>query len=114
MRFVLLSLALVAANARADEELTTVVVRVVGSGHIRLLVADGVSGPCDSSNNKVLLSKEVNAGDEIHLVSSSGSVCVDHTYGAFRSSQWAGPSIWSGARLQPATMLTGHVSTDTP
>jgi hypothetical protein len=112
---VLLPLVLFAVSARADDDHTPVVVRVVGNGHIRLIVADGQSKPCDSSNNKLLLSKEVYAGDEIHLVASSGSVCVDHTYGAFRDSQWAGPSIWSGALLIPSqSLLTGRVSTDVP
>jgi hypothetical protein len=113
---VLLTLALVAVSARADDPSTAVVVSVVGTGHIRLVVADGVSKPCDSSNNKLLLSKEVNAGDEIHLAAASGSVCVDHTYGAFRDSQWAGASVWSGARFVPSesTTLRGTVSTNTP
>ncbi|MGH7439369.1 MAG: hypothetical protein ACRENE_27085, partial [Polyangiaceae bacterium] len=63
-----------------------------------LMVADGAHRPCDSSDNQMLFNDHANAGKEIKLVSVSGSVCVDHTYGAFRDSQWwAGASIWSGA-----------------
>jgi hypothetical protein len=46
----------------------------------------------------------------------TGSVCVDHTYGAFRESLWAGASIWSGsgAGFSGVHALHGSVSTDEP
>jgi hypothetical protein len=46
----------------------------------------------------------------------TGTVCVDHTYGAFRESLWAGASIWSGsgAGLSGVRTLHGSVSTDEP
>jgi len=85
-----------------------------------VLVADGTTKPCDSSDNHVLFKGHAKAGDQIKLVSTTGAVCVDHTYGAFRESQWAGPSIWSagprplfGSRPSPAA-LEGAVSTDAP
>jgi hypothetical protein len=98
----------------------SVVVDVVGHGEIVLLVADGSTRPCDASNNRVLFSGHAKAGDQIKLVSTTGAVCVDHTYGTFRQSQWAGPSIWSaGGRSKfgsaPShTALEGTVSTDAP
>jgi hypothetical protein len=93
-----------------------VVVTVVGEGSIRLLVADGAHRPCDVSDNHVLFDGHADAGDELKLTSTSGSVCVDHTYGAFRESQWAGASIWSGSNsgYTGVRALVGSVSTDEP
>jgi hypothetical protein len=91
-------------------------VTVVGQGSIRLVVADGSSRPCEASDNHLLFSGSVAAGDIVKLVSMTGSVCVDHTYGAFRDSQWAGASIWSGsgAGWSGVRSLHGSVSTDEP
>ncbi len=94
-----------------------VTVTVVGHGEIRLLVADGASRPCDASDNRVLFDGRVRSGDEIKLTSVTGSVCVDHTYGALRESQWAGASIWSGGTAWPGghePAIHGAVSTDEP
>jgi hypothetical protein len=95
---------------------TEVSVAVVGHGSIRLVVSDGATRPCESSNNPILFQGHVRAGDEIKLASSSGSVCVDHTYGAFRESLWAGASVWSGsgAGFSGVRALRGAVSTDEP
>jgi hypothetical protein len=95
---------------------TPVTVGVVGKGTIRLLVADGSSRPCDASDNHVLFSGHAKAGDEIKVASATGSVCVDHTYGSLRESQWAGATIWSGSNSgwTGARSLAGAVSTDDP
>jgi len=95
---------------------TSVTVNVVGKGKIRLVVADGSSRPCDASDNHVLFSGHVRAGDEIKVAAATGSVCVDHTYGSLRESQWAGANIWSGssAGWTGARALHGSVSTDEP
>lgn len=114
------SLGTPATRAQTAPKPLPVLVNVVGHGEIVLLVADGSTKPCDSSDNRVLFKGRVKAGDQIKLVSAAGAVCVDHTYGAFRQSQWAGPSIWSagprplaGSRPPPAA-LEGSVSTDAP
>jgi hypothetical protein len=93
-----------------------VTVSVVGKGTIRLVVADGSSRPCDASDNRVLFSGHARAGDEIKVASATGSVCVDHTYGSLRESQWAGATIWSGSNAgwTGARSLAGAVSTDDP
>jgi hypothetical protein len=95
---------------------TPVTVSVVGKGTIRLLVADGSSRPCDASDNRVLFSGHAEAGVAIHVASTRGSVCVDHTYGAMRESQWSGASIWSGSNAgwTGVRSLAGSVSTDEP
>jgi hypothetical protein len=101
----------------ADPTVTIPVsIAVVGEGRIRLMVADGASRPCDSSDNHMLFVGHAKSGDAIKLTSVTGSVCVDHTYGALRESQWAGASIWSGGRFGVAqnSPLAGTVSTDTP
>jgi hypothetical protein len=96
-------------------------VGVVGHGEILVLVAEGATRPCDSSDNHVLFKGSAKAGEQVKVISTKGAVCVDHTYGSFRQSQWAGPSIWSagGRRMrygsQPAPMeIDGTVSTDAP
>jgi hypothetical protein len=104
-------------SAPADpDEPTPVKISVIGTGEIRILVADGASRPCDASSNKVLLSEHVKAGDEIVLTSFTGSICVDHTYGEMRESEWAGASIWSGVAWPgaPVSAIRGNVSTDEP
>jgi hypothetical protein len=95
---------------------TRVTVAVTGHGQIRLIVADGASRPCDASSNRVLFSGHAAAGDEIGLASTTGSVCVDHTYGSMRESEWAGASIWSGsgAGWTGVRTISGSVSTDEP
>jgi len=98
-----------------------VVVTVAGHGEISVLVADGSTRPCDASNNRILFRGRARAGDQIKLTSTTGSACVDHTYGAFRRSQWAGPSLWvAGGRTRfgsapaPVEELAGTISTDVP
>jgi hypothetical protein len=93
-----------------------VTVHVVGKGKIRLVVADGSSRPCDASDNRVLFDGHVKAGEEIKVAAATGSVCVDHTYGSMRESQWAGANIWSGSNAgwTGTRALNGSVSTDEP
>jgi hypothetical protein len=95
---------------------TPVTVEVLGKGKIRLVIADGSSRPCDASGNHVLFDGHARAGDEVEVASATGSVCVDHTYGSLRESQWAGASIWSGsgAGWTGVRALHGAVSTEEP
>jgi hypothetical protein len=107
----------VAPDSPADSTASTAVtVKVVGKGKIRLLVADGSSRPCDASENHVLFNGHARAGDEIKVAAATGSVCVDHTYGSLRESQWAGANIWSGSNAgwTGTRTLGGSVSTDEP
>lgn len=111
---------LFSTTSPAESRTFPVIVKIVGAGEIRLIVSDGSSRPCESSNNRMLFSDHVKAGDEIKLESSTGSVCVDHTYGEFRESEWAGANIWSGSHHGPfggasgQEALKGTVSTDSP
>lgn len=113
----LLGIGSLASDAPADTNPPTpVTVTVVGHGQIRLMVADGTSRPCDASSNHMLFDEHAKAGDKIKLTSTTGSVCVDHTYGSMRESQWAGASIWSGSGygLPTGRGISGSVSTDEP
>jgi hypothetical protein len=109
------------AHSVAAESAPTTIpvsVNVVGTGRIRLMVAEGSGRPCESSENHVLFSGHAKAGDEVKLtvVTAIGGVCVDHTYGEFRESQWAGGvTWWAGDFPHPAgARLSIPVSTDTP
>ena len=116
--FAALLLGTLATDAAAEPERTTTPVRVavVGQGRIRVVVADGTSRPCDASGNRVLFDGRASAGETLDLASTTGSVCVDHTYGRLRESQWAGASIWSGSSSvwSGARTLDGSVSTEAP
>ena len=101
-------------QSAADDDAIPVSVTVRGAGEIWLVVTDGMSRPCEASDDRMLFKARVRAGDVIKLESRSGSVCVDHTYGSFRETQWAGATIWSGATWGPTRALSGSVSTDSP
>jgi hypothetical protein len=114
------SLVAAATVAQTAPKSCPIVVDVVGHGEILVIVADGTTRPCDASNNRVLFNGRAKAGDQIKAVSTTGAVCVDHTYGTFRQSQWAGPAIWSaggrsrfGSAPSPK-QIEGTVSTDAP
>jgi hypothetical protein len=113
-----IALGLCSARATPAETMTPtpVTVDVLGKGKIRLVIADGSSRPCDASGNHVLFDGHARAGDEVKVASATGSVCVDHTYGSLRESQWAGASIWSGsgAGWTGVRALHGAVSTEEP
>jgi|HubBroStandDraft_5_1064220.scaffolds.fasta_scaffold773917_1 hypothetical protein len=107
-----------AAPAETPPKPVPVVVNVVGHGEILVLLADGATQPCDSSDNRPLFKGPAKAGDQVKAVSTTGSVCVDHTYGTFRESQWAGPAIWTVPRTWPGSRpssakIEGTVSTET-
>jgi hypothetical protein len=93
-------------------------VEIKGRGQVRLVVAEGTGRPCESSDNHLLFSGHASAGDEIKLQTTAGSICVDHTYGTFRETQWAGAAIWSagdyGAHPDAHAVLHIPVSTDDP
>jgi hypothetical protein len=109
-----------AALAQTAPKPSPVLVSVVGHGEILVLVSDGATKPCDSSDDHLLFKGPVKAGEHIHAVSTTGAVCVDHTYGEFRQSQWAGPAIWTGGGRSPFgpapshVELEGTVSTEEP
>jgi hypothetical protein len=94
-------------------------VTVVGTGQIRLIVAEGLGRPCESSDNHVLFNGHARAGDDVKLtvIAAIGAVCVDHTYGEFRESQWAGGVTWWAGDFGPhpgSAALSIRVSTDRP
>ena len=93
-------------------------VEVNGRGQVRLIVAEGTGRPCESSDNHVLFSGHASAGEAIKLKTTVGSICVDHTYGTFRETQWAGAAIWSAGDYgpHPETHAVLHipVPTDDP
>jgi hypothetical protein len=107
-----------AAPAETPPKPVPVIVNVVDHGELLVLLTDGSTQPCDSADNHPLFKGPAKAGDQVKAISTTGSVCVDHTYGAFRQSQWAGPAIWTAARTWPGSKPTppkieGTVSTDT-
>jgi hypothetical protein len=86
-----------------------VYVVVVGQGAIRLRLAAGQVAPCDSPDNRVLFDGWVGVGT-FSWVTSSDLVCIQHTSGALRESDWSVSQLVATAtRKGPAKIV---VSTD--
>ena len=90
-----LTLALWVSDVPADTILAVPVsVSVVGSGSIRVRIATRVgsrsapSMPCDSLDNLRLYEGYVSAGQTIDFSSPGLCVCEQHTYGAFRETNY--------------------------
>jgi len=102
------SFAPVPADAGAD---FPVFVTVVGHGAIRLRLAAGRAGPCDSSANRMIFDGWVDVG--IHSwPTGSDFVCYEHTSGAWREANWSVAQLvptMAGRRPRPAEIL---ISTD--
>lgn len=85
----------VASADQASAHSYRVFVTVRGQGTIRLRLADGPSAPCDAGS-PILFDGTIAAGQSVELQSATGFVCVEHTFGAFRGTNWSTPAI-----LQP-------------
>ena len=70
---------------------------VVGRGAIHVRVAEGRVAPCTSMSNRPLLDEWLRAGTSLSLSINDACVCVEHTYGTFRDTQWSPGSVRCGA-----------------
>jgi hypothetical protein len=105
-----IGIAAIVAEVPADAETDRpVFVVVVGHGSIRLRIAEGVTAPCDSSENRMIFDGWVGVGRYV-LATRAGFVCYQHTTAALPESDWSVP------RLVPTLTRRGpaeiQISTD--
>ncbi len=110
---ILLTIAVSGAPGPADAGADfPVVITVVGHGAIRLRLAAGRAGPCDSSANRMIFDGWVGVGTYSWPTGSPDFVCYEHTSGAFREAGWALAQLVPttvGKRPRPAEI---RISTD--
>lgn len=70
-------------------ERTPVLVHATGSGRVRLRLAEGTTTPCEASTNRRVFNGWIDAGATLELSVAASCICVEHTWGTFRKSDWA-------------------------
>jgi hypothetical protein len=61
----------------------------LGPGPVRLRVAQGVTFPCDSTNNRVLVDGKFNPGEVARTTTVDACVCVQQTFEPFPDEDWS-------------------------
>jgi hypothetical protein len=79
----------VCADAETDRP---VFVTIVGQGVIRLRLAEGVTAPCDSSENRMLFDGRLGPG-RYRWDTGAMNVCFQHTSRALPDSDWSDSRI---------------------
>ena len=92
------ALTTVSSGLRANES-GAVVVTSTSSVALRVQVAEGVTGPCDSGNNRMLLDGPLAPGATFRASIASDCVCIRSTSAAFPKSDWT----TSGLKCRPRT-----------
>jgi hypothetical protein len=106
----------VAPCALADDPVVPVIITSVGPKEMRLRVAAGVVGPCESLSNERLFDGTLAPGQRVVLQTAQGCVCIEHTYDDFPDANWAPtmfacrPVICAGRRCRPADDQTIRVT----
>jgi hypothetical protein len=88
-------------------------VRVLGQGAVRVRLAEGRVVPCDSGENRPISTEWIAPGPPRFFRAASQCVCVEHTYGSFRDSEWSLGWIQCGP-TRYATAMRIVVRTDQP
>lgn len=92
-----------------------VLIELHGSGKIRVKVAAGQISPCDSRGNTSLFDGWLAAGNQYSISSPAGCICVTHTFGGFRESDWSRDRSYCAGKLGPLdNEIRVPLSTDTP
>jgi hypothetical protein len=92
------TLATVSSGLRANES-TPVVLTSASSVEIRVQLADGLTAPCDSGNNRMLLDGKLAAGATFRASIAGDCVCIRSTSASFPNSDWT----TSGLQCRPRT-----------
>lgn len=94
------------------------VIEAIGTGAVRVRLAEGTTAPCDSSLNRRVFDGWVAANAPLTATVGSSCVCVEHTWGGFRESQWSPGRIVCNrprTRLRAADpVIRVRFSTDAP
>jgi hypothetical protein len=73
----------------AASEPYRVEVNVVGTGSIRVRISEGHVIPCESLENRPVLTEWMAPGAPRVFFVSDDCICVEHTYGSFREAEWS-------------------------
>ena len=87
-----------ASSLRANES-AGVVITSTSSVDVRVQLAEGVTAPCDSSNNRMLLDGRLAAGATFRTAIAGDCVCIRFTSASFPNTEWS----TSGLKCRPRT-----------
>jgi hypothetical protein len=103
------------SGLRANES-GAVVVRSESSVEVRVQVAEGVTTPCDSGSNRMLLDGRLPPGATFRAAIAGDCVCIRSTSASFPNSEWSTsglkcrPRICRGRICRPAPDPTIYLS----
>ncbi len=81
-----------AAGVAADP-LAPVVIEQRGRGRVRVQVAEGLTRPCDSLDNRMLLDGWLSEGEVRRGAIAGDCICVRHTSASFPRADWSQPGL---------------------
>lgn len=84
------------SGLRANES-AAVVITSTSSVDVRVQLAEGVTAPCDSSNNRMLLDGRLAAGATFRTAIAGYCVCIRFTSASFPNTEWS----TSGLKCRP-------------
>ena len=82
---------------RANESSADVVVRSTSDVDVRVQLSEGITAPCDSGNNRMLLDGRLPAGSTYRSAIAGDCVCIRFTSASFPNSDWS----TSGLKCRP-------------
>jgi hypothetical protein len=104
------------SSALRANESGAVVVTSTSSVELRVQVAEGLTAPCDSGNNRMLLDGRLPPGATFRATIAGDCVCIRSTSASFPNSDWTPsglkcrPRICRGRVCRPAPDPTIYVS----
>lgn len=111
----ILAVILTSAGGLATEPVP-VVITMNGDARLRVQVSEGLTTPCDSSNNRALFDGRLSPGETFRTTIGSECICVRNTRSPFREVDWTTPGlvcrkrVCSGRVCRPAPDPTIRVS----
>jgi hypothetical protein len=92
------ALATASSGLRANES-TPVVLTSASHVEVRVQLAEGLTAPCDSGNNRMLFDGRLAPGATFRASIASDCVCIRSTSSSFPNSEWT----TSGLKCRPRT-----------
>lgn len=86
------AIVLTSAGGLATEPVL-VVITMTGNARLRVQVSEGLTTPCDSSNNRALFDGHLNPGETFRAIIGTECICVSNTTSPFREVDWTTPGL---------------------
>jgi hypothetical protein len=86
------AIALTSTGGSATEP-TPVVVTVNGDARIRVEISEGITMPCDSSNDRRLFDGTLGPGESFRTAIAGECICIRNTRPPFRETDWTTPGL---------------------